>query len=102
MLRTLGDFTGDGQLHALAPTGDPRTASWIQFIIGGAPGSVLSATPTRVGDANISATQGAPIPSGGSQFLPWRKRPDSDPYKLYQVYYLAPVGVSVSVLYDDD
>lgn len=102
MLRTLGDFTGDGSVHPLAAAGDTRTATWLQFIIGGAPGSTFSTTPTRVGDANISATQGAPIPTGGSQFLPWRKPPESAPYKLAQVYYLAPVGVSVSVLYDDD
>lgn len=102
MLRTLGDFTGDGQLHPLAAAGDNRTASWIQFIIGLAPGSTASATPTRIGDSQISATQGAPIPFGGSQFLPWRKPPEHAPYKLSQVYYLAPNGVSVSVLYDDD
>lgn len=100
-LRTLADVTGDGAAHPLAAAGDTRTASWIQFIIGG-DNKNPSATPTRIGDSNISATQGAPIPFGGSQFLPWRDPRLHQPYKLSQVYYLAPVGVTVSTLYDDD
>ena len=97
-LKTLPDATGDGAVHSLVPTGDTRTAAWIQITITGA-----SATSTYIGDANISASQqGAPIPCGGAQFLPWRKQPEHSPYRLDEVYYLAPSGVKVSTLYSTD
>lgn len=92
MVIVLPDIAGDGQTHQLAALTDPRRASWIQFIVTG-----FAATPARVGDLNTSATQGFPIPGGGGMFYPWREMPKHELYRLCDVWYNVPVGMTLTI-----
>lgn len=67
---TAPDYTGTGAKVALTTllSGSPASqqCKWFQVI-----GISIGATPARVGDANVSSTQGAPITStGAGQFNP--------------------------------
>lgn len=62
---TYADITGNGANQQVDSTAG-HTCRWIQIVTP----STNSATLTRWGDTNISATQGGTIAAGGGQFLP--------------------------------
>ncbi len=89
-LLTPADITGDGAAHTLASvTGLNCTkCKWFQFT-----GISIadSATPGRLGDANVSLTdRGITIPAGGGQFSPPIALM-SDLYDLEKIYYILAV-----------
>ncbi len=87
---TIEDITGDGGAHQVSASSGE--AKWVQFVAGGT-GTV------RVGDSNVSATRGLPVPSGGGMFLPMDGSEVASRYSLNQVYYFAPLGATLSITY---
>ncbi len=83
---TIADIAGDGANHAIAAAG---TAMWITFV---AP--TTNTNVVRVGDSNISATQGTPVaPGAGLHYPP----PLS--YPLSQTYYRIASGDKLTIVY---
>ena len=75
--------SGDGKVHTLASIpGAPPKAKFVQFT-----GMSIAGT-SRIGDANIGATQGYPLASNAGQFFP----PTDTPYDLNQICYLLAEG----------
>ena len=92
-MQNLADITGSNATAALSPTN--ITARWVQFIVTGA-GTV------RIGQSNVSATLGLPIPAGGGMFLPVQTADgqSTSPYGLGGIYAYVPTGATLSVAYE--
>ena len=88
---TPADVTGDGAAHTLASLFGITAAKWVN----GVAVSVAS-TAARVGDVNVSASRGIPIPAGGGQLVPPIAEISSF-YDLNLLYYLVQVGDTVSL-----
>lgn len=73
-------------------TATSQLCKWFQVV------GITVATTARIGDASVTATRGAPLYSGGSQFSP----PVADannPYDLATVNIIGTAGDTVSVIY---
>ena len=90
------DLTGTAVTRQIAPTG---TARWVLFIAASANAAVV-----RIGDSNVSATQGPTVAPGGGLFFP--PLPDNKNiqgkdvyYDLSKIFCYAGTGDKVSILY---
>ena len=80
---TVADVTGDGARHTLASALGVTQCKWFQVSA-----VSVASTPARVGDADVSSSEGFPIGSGGGVFAP----PIAlamDLYDLTKWYYIA-------------
>lgn len=87
------DVTGDGAIHTISSAlGGLKYAKWFQV-----QAVSVGAVAVRVGSASITATRGAVVGPGGSQFAPTVAEMTNF-YDLTKIYYLAQVGDQVSIL----
>src|SRR5690348_10761860 len=96
MVHSIADITGNGTAKALAST---RTvANWIQFTIPvtQATGVTTNTAAVRVGDKNVSATQGTVVPVFGMLFPPIS---DGQYLDLSQVYAFIATNDKLQVTY---
>lgn len=100
---TLADISGDAAAHAVAAIG---SAHWIS--ISAAPentttncGSSAHSACVITGDSNISTSRGQWIEPGGSfLYAPLYGQTQANfEYDLTTIYYLAPVGAKVTIMY---
>ena len=85
---TLPDVTTTGAATAI--TTAPTYAKWVMF--------TSNSQPSRLGDANVTASRGAGIASG--QTVVWPPLPDpNDKYRLDQIFAFITGGGTLSVTY---
>jgi len=95
VIGSVPDVVGDGANHSLASS---DKAVWVQLFAWAS-----NSGPVRIGDNQISATQGLPISPGASMFLPpipeWSNVYDGRYYLLGEIFCRAANGDKLSVIY---
>ncbi len=86
------NLSGTGGALTVASAAGVNQCKWFQLV-----GVTIAAAASRIGDADVSATQGYPLTAGGGQFFPPVARANAF-YDLTQIYFFLNSGDTANLM----